>query len=128
MTATPRPHLETGLYVVIGILYRPLIDSCQMRNCSSPVASHACETYMLDFMAGRAEGDQTYQLLNMLHVVVGEYLVTFDRPLLSTASANLADIVSAARGKTLEPFPLRCRHVRANVAIPGRTRHQLDCQ
>ncbi len=126
MTATPRPHLETGFNVVIGILIRPMVDSCQMREGASPVPSHACETDMLDLMAGGAEGDETHQLLDVMLVIVGEYLVTFDRPLLSTASANLTDIMSAARRETFDPFPLRCRYVRANVAIPGRFRHQLD--
>ena len=128
MTATPRPRLETGLYVVVGILHRPMIDSRQMRDGTSPVPSHARETDMLDFMAGRTEGYESHQRLNVMLVIVGEYLVTFDRPLLSTASANLADIASATRCETLESFPLRCRDVRANVAIPGRTRHQLDGQ
>jgi hypothetical protein len=75
------------------------------------VPSHACETDMLDLVAGGAEGDETHQLLNVMLVIVGEYLVTFDRPLLSTTSANLTEIASAARSETLESFPLCCRYV-----------------
>lgn len=92
---------------MIGILHGPLIDSCQMRDGASPVPSHACETYVLDFMAGGAQGDETHELLYVMLVIVGEDLVTFDRPLLPTASANLADILSADGRETLEPFPLR---------------------
>lgn len=108
MTAPPRPHLETGFDIVIGILHRPMVDACQMSDGASPVSSHAGETDMLDLVASRAEGNETHQFLNMMLVIVCKYLVTFDRPLLSTASANLADILSAPRRETLEPFPLRC--------------------
>src|ERR1051325_1032896 len=80
---------------------------------------------MLDLMAGGTEGDEPREPLYMMLVVVGEDLVTFDGPLLSPSSANLAHMTRALRRYPFQFLPRRRRHIRAHVRVPGSLRHKL---
>ena len=119
------PQFKTTFYIEFGIGYRPSVDPRQMRDGSLVISAHSGETYMLDLVAGRAEGDQFDKLLHALLIVVGEHLMTFDRPFLSASSAHFTNVARAAERYFFEPLPFRRRNIRADVAIPGGLRHKL---
>jgi hypothetical protein len=78
------------------------------------------------FMARGAQGDQSFELLDMALVIIGPDFVTLYRPICTLSSTNFTNISGFMGGPFLEDFPDIRRKVGAYIGVPTAFRNKLN--
>src|SRR5581483_10719243 len=79
-----------------------------------PAGPDNCQVGGLDLVAGRAEGDEPLEPLDLAIVVVVPDLVAFDRPAPAPSAADLAAVTGFGGDPAAQPVPHRRRGVAAD--------------
>ena len=110
------PQRERGLDVGLRLMRPPAVDRTEVLKGTLHVAHGNRPPEVLDFVAGRAQGDQPNKSLHAALAVVVPDFVGLDGVLLANTAANLALVATPRqwaprrRGRT-RPRPLYCRPV-----------------
>ena len=112
------PQRERGLDVGLRLMRPPAVDRTEVLKGTLHVAHGNRPPEVLDFVAGRAQGDQPNKSLNARLAVVVPDFVGLDGVLLADTAANLALVACLFVAGFAKAVPLARLEARAQVVAP----------